>query len=398
MIREILDACPRRLAGSASERRAHERLRDEFTGLGVDAELEPFRFNTHLYATLALHFGVATLGAALLFLGHPGVALALHLLAGISYVGDSTRRFYLLRRLFPWKPSQNLVATAPANGDMRLRVVLVGHVDAAYTGVLFHPRVVSQATKVPKLRALQFLRRSLLLATGGTLLLAVIDALTLAGISAPALWIVAALCCVGPVMAFVLNAEVVLRDEVVPGANDNLTGSAATVCLAARLVPRKRDDVELTFVVTGAEEAGTGGAYGLARDRAQGAWRREDTVVVAIDGLSNGELMRVADGELFPIPVAPWIDHALDRAVASDPRFARIAPFAIPAGATDTMPFLAFGYDGIALACVDPTLGAPRHYHRPSDTLENLDPAQLAVSIDFIERAVDELIRERLGA
>ncbi len=154
------------------------------------------------------------------------------------------------------------------------------------------------------------------------------------------------------------------------------------------------------FVITGAEEAGTGGAYALAREVSSAAYSRSwdpaRTVVLAIDGLSNGALRRVVDGELVPMTVAPWLDRVLDQVAATESRFRGITSMPLPAGATDAMPFHARGYDAVCLACVDPSIGAPRHYHRPSDTPENLDLAQYADSIDYTERVVDAILARRL--
>jgi hypothetical protein len=118
--------------------------------------------------------------------------------------------------------------------------------------------------------------------------------------------------------------------------------------LAERLAAEQPDDVELVFVCTGAEEASTGGALALARAKSRGEWSPADTLVVGIDGMTNG--------------------------------------------ATDVVPFLAHGYDGICLACIDHHIGAPRHYHWPTDTAENLDADQFDRSVAFAEAYVRELM------
>ncbi|MCB9754456.1 MAG: M28 family peptidase [Myxococcales bacterium] len=403
LIRELVELGPRRVAGSVCERQAHDRLAREFreitreSGSPLHVALRPFRFNTHLYAVLALHFGVATLGSLATLAGYWPLGLLLHLLAAASYYGDSTRRFYWLRRLFTFQPSQNLVATAPArDGERTIRVVVIAHVDAAYTGVMFHPEVVRRGTRPPPIPGLEFMAKGMLVVTAATALLALVDLLSGTGlIGASASFVALAALSVPPVITFALNLEVVLRDQVVPGANDNLSGSAAAVALAARLVPRKPPGAELVFVVTGAEEAGTGGAYALAREVSLGAWDRRDTVIIGVDGLSNGALRRVVDGELMAVPMAPWLDRVLDQVSASELRFREVTSMNIPVGATDAMPFHARGYDAVCLSCVDPQIGAPRHYHRLSDTPDNLDPAQYADSIDYAERLVDAILEAR---
>lgn len=399
LIRRIVAACPRRLAATDCERVAQEILREEMTSAGLEADLVPFAYNTHLYATLALHFGVATGGTIALLCDAPWVAAALHLLAATSYLLDSTRKAHVLRRLFPFRPSQNLVGVRAATGQAApaLRVVVMAHADAAYTGVVFHPALVRSATREPPIRALRFMRKGLLVATASVFMLAAIDLAIAVGLPAPMFtsYVVGALG-IPAALAFLLNLDVVLRDRIVPGANDNLSGCAGTVVLAYRLRDLRPADVELVMVCTGAEEAGTGGAGALARQR-RAAWDPERTVVLAIDGLTNGALRYFAEGEIVPIPVPPRLEAAARRVAASDNRFSDLQRFEIPTGGTDAIGFLVAGYEAMAIGCVDPDIGAPRHYHRPSDTPDNLDLDQLMVTIDYVEALVRDVVDERLG-
>jgi len=145
-------------------------------------------------------------------------------------------------------------------------------------------------------------------------------------------------------------------------------------------------------VATGCEEAGWGGARALAREQEQ-QWDKERTVVIALDCLSNGELRYVcAEGEVSRIPIPAWLDRLVREVAASDPRFARMTGFEAPIGGTDATAFLARGWQAMALVAVDPDLGMPRHYHRSTDTLEQLDLDQLMSSIDFTEKLVRALM------
>lgn len=390
LMRRIVSACPARRPGSADERRAQEMLAAELEARGAAVELAPFRFSTNLYAVLALHFGLATLASALWFF-QPALSFVLHALVAISYTLDSSRRVYLLRRLLGARPSQNLIATLPAQQAVRRRIVILAHADAALTGWLFRPSVIRSSTNGRYPRGLGFLRRSLLVATVSTALLALLGALAWLDLfTAPALVVV--LLAVPALLAFVINLQIVLRDEVVPGANDNLSACVALPALLDHLAPVRADDVELVFVATGCEEAGTGGAFALAQQRAA-AWPRESTVVVAIDGLSNGELRQFTEGEVLRFPVRPWLADLVEAVATASTSCPQVRRFEIPAGASDAAPFLARGYDAVALGCVDPDIGAPRHYHQPSDTPDNLDWEQLGRSIDFVEKLVLALQR-----
>ena len=132
-IDHIIQSCPRRVAGSDSERQAHALMARDAQALGLTTSLEPFRFNRSIYANMALHFLIATCATGLLAVS-PAAALGVHLLVGVSYWLDANKKAKLLRRLFPFHDSQNLVATKPATAPLRHRLVFVAHIDAAFTG------------------------------------------------------------------------------------------------------------------------------------------------------------------------------------------------------------------------------------------------------------------------
>lgn len=386
-LRALEQLGPRRLTGTPTEKAAQEALGAELQPLGFTLEWRSFRFTQSIYAGLMAHFALAVLGTALA-LRWPLVGLVLHGFVALSYTLESTRKALLLRGLFPSITSQNLIATLPARAPRRLRLALVAHADAAFTGLLFTPELIRLATKEPP-RGLGYLKKQLGVAVASVALLAGLDVLALTGAWAAPWWLFA-LGTIPAFMSFVLNLDVVLRDRVVPGAADNLSGCTACVELAHRLHDSLPADVELVIVFTGAEEAGTGGALRLAQQLSrEGAWDRQDTLVLGLDTLTNGTLRYLEEGEIFPVPVPGSLERAI-LATCEETRQA-VTKYVIPSGATDALPFLAHGWEAVSLTCIDPDLGAPRHYHHPTDTWSNVDVAQLEASIDFAERLTRRL-------
>lgn len=397
LIARIERECPRRQPTSPDELRAQEIMRAIFEKAGLATEYHEFRFNDSLYANLALHFGLGTAGSIVSGVA-PALGLLLHGLATASYWGESTRRFYLLRRLLGFKSSQNLLAVLPAQREPALRVVFLAHADAAFTGLLFHPELIKRfATRPPK--ALEFSKRSLALATRTMGALTVFDALRLAfGPLTLPLRPIEGILSIPAALAFLLAMDMVLRDEIVPGANDNLTGVAVLPFLCDRLRENQRADVEYVFAVTGAEEASLGGADALSRDMEK-RWGRERTVIVALDSLSNGELKYVGqEGEVVMIHPTPWLEETAREVAAADERFAEVEGIDVPVGGTDAAPFIYHGWDAICLTCVDPALGAPRHYHQPTDTASNLDMEKVALGLDYTAALTEAIVARRLGA
>ncbi len=385
LVENIVRQCPRRRPTSQDERRAQEMMESEFQRLGLETDWHAFEFNDNLYKNIALHFGMSSLGTAVSG-WLPALGFLLHGLAAGSYWAESTRRAYILRRLLSFKPSQNLLATLPAKGEPQLRIVLLSHADAAFTGFLFGKTMIdlNANSNIP------FLRRSMALATFSVFALMGFDLLRI--FFGPLTWPLRPVefaLTIPSLAAFGLNLEVVMRDEIVPGAADNLSGVAALPILARRLAGRLPEDVELVFGVTGCEEASLGGGDALARDMATD-WDPKKTVVIGLDTLSNGDLHYLEiEGEVVRTPIPGWLKKTIDDVALSDPRFRnQVKGFEVPVGGSDVAAFLARGWEGACLSCVDPTLGAPRHYHHPSDTPENMDWDQLMEGIDFAEKLV----------
>jgi acetylornithine deacetylase/succinyl-diaminopimelate desuccinylase-like protein len=372
-------------------------MNEEFDRLGLKTRTHEFRFNDNLYANLLLHFGMGNVGT-LLSPAAPLLAFALHLTAATSYWADSTRRAYMLRRIFPWKPSRNVLGVLPAEGGKpALRVVIMAHVDAAFTGWMFKPSLLTPFTaRMPQ--RLKFLERGLTVATYGNFLLAGADLLRVffGPLVAP-LRPLEYLVNLPGLLTTLLNVQLVLKNQIVPGANDDLSGVAALPVLAQRLAMTKRADVEIVVAATGCEEASLGGADSLVRDM-EGEWSRDNTVFVVLDAITNGQLHYLGgEGEIVRTPLQRWLVETVAEVAASEPRFRGVGPFSVPIGGSDAAACLAHGWDAVCLCCVDPTLGSPRHYHLPSDTLENLEMDQLMDSIDFAEKLVQAIVRRRLG-
>jgi hypothetical protein len=393
LITRIVDECPRRSPASPGESRAQQILRDEMADFGGVPEFLPCRFSTSLYAVIALHFGLATL-AGLLLLVSPAIALTLHLLVAISYFGDSQKRFFLLRRLLPWRRSQNLIVTFPARKPLRRRIVLLAHADAAPTGWIFQSPLTRFCRENLYGRYLRFLRKPMLIATLVLLVVILRDVQMLVAPWSLGQPPVGYLVAHGYFLViFLLNLQVTLGGRVVDGANDNLSSCAAVAVLARRFARFRDDDIELVLGVTGGEEVGDGGSTALARQM-RARWDRSRTVVVALECLGRGQLRVLQDGELIRQPIPRWLMTAARRAAQAPDK--PISLYQLPAGCTDVLPFLIRGYDGLCFVRIAPETGIPANYHVPSDRPDAIDYRQLVDAIGFVERFIREVSRREV--
>lgn len=395
--RVLLDLYPHRLTGTAGERGLQEACAGELEQLGGVVEWHRFRWGRSIYASLALHFGLASAGAVVASWS-PLAAAGLHLLVAASYASESSRKRPLLRWLLPSVQSQNAVVTFAARRPMRRRIVTLAHADAAYTGFLFTPSIVRMAAKETRNPIGRLFRKGLALATFSLVAAALVE-LGMTWLPADGPWRTVALAliwllAIPSLAAFAFNLDVVARNHVVPAANDNLSGCVATLELARRLVKTLPDDIELVTVITGCEEAGTGGATNLARDYvASGRWSTSDTTVLALDTFSGGEPRLLQEGELIARPIPAPLLALTERVCDENPALGAITPYEIPSGATDAWPFLVAGFESVGITCIDPSLGAPRNYHLPSDTAANLDAPAFAKTFTFAEKLIAAIAR-----
>ena len=157
-------------------------------------------------------------------------------------------------------------------------------------------KMAAKETKNPIGRAF---RKGLALATFSLLVIAALEvAMLLVPGAANVLRGITWLLAIPSIAAFLLNLDVVVRNHVVPAANDNLSGCVATLELARRLAGHLPDGIELVTVITGCEEAGAGGATNLARDFvASGRWSPKNTTFACC---------RRASSSRVPCPRAWW--------------------------------------------------------------------------------------------
>lgn len=371
------------LSGTRGERALQEAIAERLEKSGHEIEWQPFAFPRHIYGCHALHFGLALAFVALARF-QPLAAAAGELFVAFSFYSEVVWRRSILRKLWPRTASQNLIVTKRARGTMRRRVVFVAHADSAYTGFMFKPAIVPLIAKPSPVR---FLEKQLRLPWFCVLALAAwsVGEWALGLPFWPSL-----IFALPPFLVFALNGEVVVRNTVVPGAADNLSGCAAQVALAEAWAARPPSDLEVVWVFSGCEEAGAGGATHPARTS---GWSPKETTVLVLDTLTNGTLFMLEEGELFR-ERRPTELGSLVTLVAAGTSQRVPTWYTIPAGATDALPFLREGFEALALTCVDESIGAPRNYHHPNDTADRADPAQLERSTRLVESILHELAKD----
>jgi hypothetical protein len=173
-----------------------------------------------------------------------------------------------------------------------------------------------------------------------------------------------------------------IRQPVVPGANDNLSGVAVLLDVARRLhdVPPPAG-VRVILLSAGAEEANQEGMLAFAR-RHFGRLPRDRTSFLCLDTVGSPELVLI-EGEGF-LRMYEYPSEQKERVAAA----ARDAGVPVRRGmrftfATDGLVSLREGYQVATIGSVTENL-VPANYHWPTDTADNVDYGTVAQAVKIV--------------
>ena len=378
-----------RLAGTDAERRAANRLAERLREGGRRAEVEPTYVHPQYGLVHAVHCLLGVTGS-LVAVAVPALGFGLVLFAATSMYLDVNYRLYLVRRLFFRRASQNVVSRGNRE-DPSARLIITAHYDAARTGSVFQPKRMRRsarlAARYPWIGPFRILFWSLaLLLPSLGARMAEIDSGAVAVAQLPFTLVL--------LVAVFLLVDIELSD-IVPAANDNASGVATAVSLAAALDSDAPEHLDVWVVLPGAEECLQEGMRSFVRSHRK-ELDRASTYFLNLDTVGAGDVRFVTAGG--------WaITYAMDRrlvelaaavaeADADGADRYRARPLA-HALAGDEMPARLAGFPAIALASTDADGYVP-HYHLPSDLPEHVDPEALDRAHGFALELIRQLDRD----
>jgi len=378
-ILEIINAYVgiQRLPTSAGEQTVAESLAARYRALALDARVETCLATSSYALPIGLLSAIGAVAGALTGVNR-WAAAALAFLTAAAIADDAAGGHRWFRRTaIPHKLAYNMVAEA---GDPAARrtVVVLAHHDAAPSGVVFNQRPVRWiARRFPRFIAAAKTNPP----TWWPVILAplVVTAGALAGWG----WLAlagSALC-----LLSVLAMVDIGRRVAVPGANDNLSGVAAQLCLAQALQVRPAPGLRLIFLSAGAEEALQEGIRGFAKRHF--AEFGPHTWFINLESVGSGNLV-LLEGE-GPVRMRDYEASFKDLAAAC------AAEVGIPLirglrsrNSTDSEVPRRAGFPVATIVSLDADKLIP-HYHLNSDTAENVD----LTSVDDSARLAEAIIR-----
>ena len=385
MTREIAYICrnmKKRDPGSEGERKAGEYMAgilEKECGC-CDVKVESFREHPAAFYGYFRFSATFDCLCALSFFFRPWLSLVFGALALLLFLFHFVLYRQIIDPLFPEKESVNVTALRPCTGEVRQRIFLNGHIDAAWEfplnyhfgGVVF---------EIPGIMAVVGVLFYMLL---GICFLCSADA----WIRSAGLWGLLF------VPFFLLVGCTYNPRRVVEGANDNLTGCCMgiTVLREMERLGMNTAHTELGVILTGSEEAGLRGAKAWCKAHGKD-YHDVPTYIVCFDTIHNPQKLMVnikdlngtvsSDQELGMLFLRAAEEMNVPCAKGSVP---------LMGGSTDSAAFTQGGFRSVGITGLSHRL--EDYYHTRRDTFGNLDENGLKncymATLRFIEMAEEQ--------
>jgi hypothetical protein len=387
-----------RRAGTDAERRAANWLAQRVRDGGRRAVVEPTYVHPQYGLVHALHCAIGFAGSLVAIIAPP-VGFAMVLVAALSMYLDLNGRFYLLRRLFFRRASQNVVSPG-RHSDAPARLFICAHYDSARSGAAFQPRRVARASRIAKRLHLPIAPFRVLF-WSLAILLPILGA-RMAGIDSGLVSLLQLVPTLILLIGVFLLADIELSD-IVPGANDNASGVATALSLIQELDAEKPENLDVWLLLTGGEECQMEGMRAFIRAHRKSI-DRANTYFLVLDAVGSGTV-RYETGE--GLAVTYDLDKRLVQlcnavATADQENGDRFGAKPLrQAFATDALPARIARLRSTAITCLDDGSLLPANYHRPEDVPKRIDRKALDSAHDFtleLVRALDRDAGRRSGS
>lgn len=387
VLREVIETLAplERLAGSDGEREAAEWIADRLGKAGARAHVEEAKFRGDFAGVIA---GLAALGAAggVLAASRSKLARKAGVAAGVAAAGliadDISNGFRPFRKAVRQeKTTWNVVGEIGDPNAERTLVVLAHH-DAAQTGFIFDPTFQEKLIeKFPGV--VERIDTSLplwWLVLAGPLLTAAGGASGKRGLARAGAAISA---------GSAATMADIQRNDVVPGANDNLTAVAVLVATAEALAAEPIEGLRVQLVSAGAEEVLQGGIYGYC-ERHLANMNRERTWVLNVETV-GGPSLALLEGE-GPVVMEDYFDRPWRDLIA---QVAHRKSIPLRRGmrsrnSTDSVIPSRMGVPTATIVALD-RYKALSNYHSHKDTPENIQWPTVACAADLSIAVAREL-------
>jgi len=387
-IEQITDIChnigPRK-PGSPEELKAQKFMQKTLDTLCEKTEIEDFTL--HRQGFMGFIPFTVCMGVASVFVnwfGKPLIAFIMCILAFVPLVLEFVMYKEFDDFLFPKQTSHNLIGTKAPKGEVKQRIVLVGHSDSQFEwpiNLLLGGLKAKLFVEVPAVVGLVI-----------QTIFALVCAFAAHGAAANTvekarwffvLFFVVSIIFIPFEISFIFFQS---WTKSVPGASDNLSGCYVGIgtLKALREAGVDLEQTEVRVICSGSEEAGLRGAKAYAKAHEK-ELKDIPTVVIGLDTFRDLEYIAVYDRDLSGTLQHDWGAKYLVKNAAANCGY-DLKFESIYIGACDAAAFEQKGIPSTGFAAMDP---APAdYYHTRKDTPENLIPDAIEAAIEIMVEAV----------
>ena len=377
----------RRTAGSESVRTAEAEIAESMKDCVDEIRTQQFEMHPHAFmGSIPLEAWLCLISCAFFLVGAfrgrlwaYNVSLLFMLSAMVAVIAEYALYRQFTDRFYPKRTGQNLYMVRKSKNAPKRRIILCGHVDAAY--------------EMPVLKYLPALLIYIVIGSGVLF------------------WVINFLFCNLALMDFLPDhvlkvfaiIEIVLSvlyapllfmvdwHTIVDGANDNLTGCFLSMSILREMADKEErfDDTEIAVLITDGEEAGLRGAHAFASENVEELMKL-NTMVIAVDTIHSVEELRIfSRGINYTESNSEEACNLLYFAGLKNGFDLPTAEF-YP-GACDSEAFSVIGVKAAAICGVAFT--PEDYYHNVKDTYTNLNPDCIRAVRNMLKDAVDMFAR-----
>ena len=383
-VQEITDLCnnigPRR-PGSPEEHKAQQHMEQVLGKFCDETKIESFTLHRQGFMGF-IPFTVCC-GVVSVFVNwfkSPVAAFILCVLAFVPLVFEFLMYKQFDDFLFPKQTSHNVIATKKPKGEVKKRIVMVGHSDSQFEWKLNYLLGGLQAKLFVEIPAVV----GLVIQTIYALVCLIVSKGGAANTIQNARWFFVTFFIVSIVFIPFEISFIFFQSwhDSVPGASDNLSGCYTAISSLKALTEAgvEFENTEVVVVCSGSEEAGLRGSKAYAKAH-EAELKEIPTAVIALDTFRDLEDMAIYDRDLSGTVQHDWgVKHLLQNAAHNcgyDLKFESVY-----IGGSDAASFTQRKIPASCLAAMNPD--PPRYYHTRLDTPENMRPEAIAAGIEIM--------------
>lgn len=380
-VREIKKICKNigpRIAGSQQEYDAHKYIAEEMKTCCDKVDIEEFKLAPEAFMSWVRIDGALVIIAVLfawinkfvdVAFNFAWVSVALIAVALVLLFCEFLMYWEFYDALFPKATSHNSIGVRKASGEAKQRIIFSGHVDSS------HEWTYTRLGGAP-----------LLFAVGGygvvsMLYVFVSSILISANVFAPEVADILRyiqLACIpgGIAVMFFVNFNL-----TVEGANDNLTGTMASVAIMKYLEDNniRFDNTEVVAMAAGSEESGLRGSRAYVK-RHIDELKEIPTIFIGLETFRDYDSIAIYARDMTgTVKMDPRVCSLVKK--AGECAGMDLPYSSVYVGASDGAAVQKLGIPAVTLAAMDP--GPPRYYHTRGDTADNMDLKTVEKCLDI---------------